>query len=289
MSALIPVLEVGGTHVSAALVDPDGWAIRDANRYALDADASAADLIARFVHAGRSLAAGRGRTWGVAMPDPFDYERGIAQFEGVGKFGALRGVDLGAALRAGLRGAVTFVNDADAFTLGEWAAGSARGAAPRRRAHARHRGRLGVGRGRRGLRAGAPPGRADAPHGRRRAPARGRVLAARPAPGLRRGGWGCRRRRARDRRTGPRRVAAGAPGAGRGDPRAGPGRRALPAGFRADVLVVGGSMAASWDLFAPAFRAGALGVALPPIKLAADSAAAPLVGAALHAQRVAAR
>jgi glucokinase len=55
--------------------------------------------------------------------------------------------------------------------------------------------------------------------------------------------------------------------------------------FVADVLVVGGSMSASWDLFESAFRAGALGSALPRVVLAARGDDAPLVGAALHAVR----
>jgi glucokinase len=57
------------------------------------------------------------------------------------------------------------------------------------------------------------------------------------------------------------------------------------AGFRADLLVVGGSMAASWDLFEPAFRAGARGIALPPVVPASDPDNAPFAGAALHASR----
>jgi glucokinase len=57
------------------------------------------------------------------------------------------------------------------------------------------------------------------------------------------------------------------------------------AGFRADVLVIGGSMSASWDLFEAAFRAGALGNGLPRVEVAADSEHAPLIGAALHAVR----
>jgi glucokinase len=56
-------------------------------------------------------------------------------------------------------------------------------------------------------------------------------------------------------------------------------------GFRADVLVVGGSMAASWDVLAPAFRAGAEGSGLPEVRRAARGDDAPLVGAALHARR----
>jgi glucokinase len=57
--------------------------------------------------------------------------------------------------------------------------------------------------------------------------------------------------------------------------------------FAADVLVVGGSMSASWPLFEPAFRAGA--GELPEIRVAADSDGAPLLGAALHARRAGAR
>jgi len=49
--------------------------------------------------------------------------------------------------------------------------------------------------------------------------------------------------------------------------------------------VIGGSMSASWDLFAPAFRAGAIGCGLPRIAIAADSDRTPLVGAAVHASR----
>jgi glucokinase len=61
------------------------------------------------------------------------------------------------------------------------------------------------------------------------------------------------------------------------------------AGFRADVLVIGGSMSASWDVLDRAFRAGALGNGLPRVELAVEADAAPLIGAALHAVRNAAR
>src|SRR6266511_329680 len=62
-------------------------------------------------------------------PGPFDYELGIGRYEGVGKFDALRGFDLRAALTPLLPGAasISFHNDADAFVVGEWWAGAARG------------------------------------------------------------------------------------------------------------------------------------------------------------------
>jgi glucokinase len=281
----VPVLEIGGTHVTAARVDPTDWRVEQATRYSVDADAAADALITRFFRAGNALRAAPGAVWGVAMPDPFDYERGIGQFEGVGKFTSLRGVDVGDALRARLRGEPAFVNDADAFLLGEWAAGAARGA-----------GRcagitLGTGIGSawlvdgRVVDPGVPPG--------------GRIhrlsIGGQPLEDV------VSRRAIRrsyaaaggDPEADVREIADAARN---GNPTA---RRVLDAamtalgrvvgrctaGFRADVLVIGGSMSASWPLFEPAFRAGAIGCGLPRIALATDSENSPLIGAALHATR----
>jgi len=281
----IPVLEIGGTHVTGALVDPDGWRVTRATRHHLDADASAAAILDRFVRAGAALETPRGATWGVAMPDPFDYDTGIALFEGVGKFAALRGVDVGSALRERLRGRFRFVNDADAFMLGEWAAGAAVGT--RRCAGIT----LGTGVGSGWLVDGQVVDPGSPPGGRmHRMDVAGRPLedvVSRRA---------IRRAYAEAGGDPEADVKQIADAARAGEARA---RRVLDAamtalgrvvgrcvsGFRADVLVVGGSMSASWDLFAPAFRAGALGCGLPRVALAADSDRAPLVGAALHATR----
>ena len=266
----------------------DGWHVADVTRLSLDADGSSAQLLERFVAAAAAANAPRGVTWGVAMPDPFDYERGVGMFEGVGKFAALRGGDVGAALRSRLGAEVTFLNDADAFTLGEWVAGAAQGA---RRCAGLTLG-TGIGSGwlidGRVVDPGTPPG--------------GRMhrmnVGGQPLEDV-----VSRRAIRRDYA-----LAGGDPAADvreiADSARAGaqPARRVLDAalaslgrvvgrcvaGFRPDVLVVGGSMSASWDLFAPAFRAGALGNALPPIKVTARADDAALVGAALHAQRVAA-
>ena len=65
---------------------------------------------------------------GSPSPGPFDYARGIAWLDH--KLEALYGVDLRAPLADGLGlppEAITFVNDADAFLLGEWWAGAAAG------------------------------------------------------------------------------------------------------------------------------------------------------------------
>ncbi|MFJ9623285.1 ROK family protein [Streptomyces sp. NPDC101181] len=126
-----PVLEIGGTHVSAALVDPDtGTLAGPPLRAPLPAQGSADAILGGVLEAAAGLPADPGATWGVAVPGPFDHERGIACFEGVGKFEALYGVDVGAALRAGLPqapGGLAFLNDAVAFGVGEHAAGAGRG------------------------------------------------------------------------------------------------------------------------------------------------------------------
>jgi glucokinase len=69
--------------------------------------------------------------FGVAIPGPFDYDAGIGRYEGVGKFESLYGVDVRGAIADALGMAPTqgrFINDADAFLIGEWSAGAARGA-----------------------------------------------------------------------------------------------------------------------------------------------------------------
>lgn len=285
MSALVPVLDVGGTHVTAALVDPEAWTVRQSTRYSLDADEPAGTLIDRFWRAGNALRAPAGSVWGVAMPDPFDYRRGVGLFEGVGKFAALRGVDVGDALATLLRGRMSFLNDADAFLLGEWLTGAARGS--RRTAGLT----LGTGIGSAWLVDGivADPG----------APPGGRLhrmsIGGRPLEDV-------------VSRRAIRQAFAAAGGDAHADVREiaeaarygyQPARRVLDeamstlggvvgrcvSGFRADVLVIGGSMSASWDLLERPFRSGALGNGLPEVRLAAAPDDAPLLGAALHATR----
>ncbi|MET8784281.1 ROK family protein [Streptomyces sp. NPDC004589] len=127
---MIPVLEIGGTHVTAALVEPRDGRVLHRTRMPLDAHGSADDILGAVRACAGTLAVPAGARWGVAVPGPFDYARGIALFAGVGKFDALYGVDVGAALRGGLwrhPADVVFLNDAHAFLAGEWSAGAARG------------------------------------------------------------------------------------------------------------------------------------------------------------------
>lgn len=283
MSPSVPVLEIGGTHVTAALVDTDRGTVHEAHRRPLDADGSAEAIVEDLLRAARLLAPPTGATWGVALPGPFDYATGIGRYHGVAKFEALNGFDLGAALREGLPAspaAVRFLNDADAFGLGEWAVGTLAG-------HTRGLAlTLGTGIGSAFLADGevVDSGPSVPPDGNvhlleidgaplEETVSRRAILAAYGQPDAdvadiaeaARGG----ERRARDVLW----TAFSALG------------KALSPWvdtFGATIVVVGGSMAGSWDLVAEPLRSGLGEVALVRSRL---GDAAPLVGAGLWALR----
>jgi glucokinase len=124
------VLEIGGTHVTAALVDPVGPRVSRRIRRSLDARGNAEHILGAVVRCAGELQVPAGEVWGAAVPGPFEYDKGIARYEGVGKFDDLYGVDVRSVLLDGVwpRPAdVVFLNDAHAFLLGEWSAGAAAG------------------------------------------------------------------------------------------------------------------------------------------------------------------
>ncbi|MEU0554930.1 ROK family protein [Dactylosporangium maewongense] len=125
------VLEVGGSHVTAAGVLLDDRQVIQRQRHPLDPTLSADGIVDALAGAAKLLDPQAGDRWAIAMPGPFDYRTGVSLHEGVGKFDSLHGLDLRAALALAIPttpDAFTFVNDADAFLLGEWVDGAAKGA-----------------------------------------------------------------------------------------------------------------------------------------------------------------
>ena len=280
----VPVLEIGGTHVTAALVDTAAWTVLGTPvRVHVDSHAAADTVLDSFAEAGTALDAGGDAPWAVAMPDPFDYERGIGRFHGVAKFEALDGVDVRAGLSARLPCRprdLVFCNDADAFAVGEWVAGAASGTS---RAVGLTLG-TGVGSGWviDGLVAdpGVPPGGRAHQLQINGGPLEESMSrrAIRRAYAAATGDSGADVRdvadRARDGDPIATKVLADALHAL---------GRALAAPLRdfgAEVVVVGGSMSRSWDLFDRWFREGAGEIGVPPVRVAADPEGAPLIGAA---------
>lgn len=127
-----PVLDIGGSHVTAALVDPATWqpVPRSRHRYLLQSSGSAREIIATIAECANTLGRLNGTVLTVAIPGPFDYEAGIGRFTGVEKFEALNCVDVRSHLFDALDdqpSSILFLNDAAAFGMGEWVLGDARG------------------------------------------------------------------------------------------------------------------------------------------------------------------
>jgi glucokinase len=295
-----PVLEVGGTHVLGCRVDAATWRIQpgSAHRRPLDSGGSAEEIVTALARCARELRIAPAETLAVAIPGPFDYAAGIGRFRDVGKFEALAGFDVRRALRdrlAAVPGAapprrIAFVNDAAAFGLGEWLAGAAHGF---QRAVAIT---LGTGTGSAFVAEGkiVSSGPSVPPGGE----VHRLLIAGRPLEETvsRRAIIAAYRRLVQhDAGAGPdvRDIAALAL---RGD---GQARRVFteafrPLGaalatwltrFRAQVLVAGGSMTASWALISEPLRDG-LGPAAAGLEIVTspDSEASAAAGAAWHGQ-----
>lgn len=115
------VLEVGGTHVIAAIVDTRRREVLVAHRLVLNSQDNASSILDNLARAVEGLGpSARELPLVVAIPGPFDYGRGVGSFAGVAKFGALCGVDLRQFLRDRLGMDVQFVNDVTAFGLGQY-------------------------------------------------------------------------------------------------------------------------------------------------------------------------
>jgi glucokinase len=126
----VVALDVGGTHVSAATVDVSSAAVAPASRLRTEllGGSRREELLNRILDTARAARSGDVVAAGIAVPGPFDYTRGISLLEH--KLESLFGVDLRTELAVALSLAserVRFVNDAEAFLLGEWWAGAAQG------------------------------------------------------------------------------------------------------------------------------------------------------------------
>ena len=283
--AAVGVVEIGGSHVSAALVDPVRRTVGARVDRALDPHAGRDELLGAILATAVAAAGPRPPVrWAVAAPGPFDYQRGVCTIHGVAKLDALHGVDLRGALAGTLAlpdpAATVFLNDAHAFALGEWWAGALAGT-PRSVGIT-----LGSGLGSAFLADGGivasgpdvPPQGYLYPLRYRDRPlevfvSRRALLAAAP-PG-----------------TDVPELATAARG---GDPAAlaafTTAGTALGAvlgpwleRFAAGALVVGGGIAGAWDLLEPAFRRAAPQPAALRIARSALGSDAPLLGAARRA------
>jgi glucokinase len=121
--------DIGGSHISAALIDmerelilPETYVSRK-----VDKQAPAADILQNWAAALNAVIAGTDpkqlRGIGFAMPGPFDYKNGVALFKGVAKYEHLYAVEVAQQLKELLAATeafpLHFINDAVAFGVGE--------------------------------------------------------------------------------------------------------------------------------------------------------------------------
>jgi glucokinase len=126
-TGVVGTLDIGGTHVTAGRVQLSSATVEPDARVRLEFT-SGTTLLTRILEAAESVATPETRRFGVAAPGPFDYDAGICLVSH--KLPGLYGINLRRelAMAVGLTGrAVSFLNDAEAFLLGEWWAGAARG------------------------------------------------------------------------------------------------------------------------------------------------------------------
>lgn len=121
-------MDLGGSHVSAGRIEVASGRVQTFLRIPLPPNAGREELLSRITRAAADVVEGALDGVGVAVPGPFDYANGVCLL--THKLEPLYGVDLRRALADALRSApasIAFVNDADAFLLGEAWVGAARG------------------------------------------------------------------------------------------------------------------------------------------------------------------
>lgn len=133
MDGIYLCLDVGGTEIKAAPIDGSGTVLQPVRHFPSRAKEPADVLLAHFIRIFEAIRQ-EGRTVSglrLAFPGPFDYAKGICLLRGLDKYDALYGVDLRRAFSRGSGIApedILFTNDASAFALGEMGFGRARGA-----------------------------------------------------------------------------------------------------------------------------------------------------------------
>lgn len=124
------VYDVGGSHVSAAVCFKDGYRLGHVERANHPKDETSAAFVEMLYSLGIKASEGIAGVQGaeLAMPGPFDYEKGVSWIKH--KMSYLYGVNVSEALAAQFgwkANQVRFLNDAAAYLLGEVGAGAARG------------------------------------------------------------------------------------------------------------------------------------------------------------------
>lgn len=133
---LVIASDIGGTHITAALVDICQWQVSNESttRQSVNSHADAKSILSAWAAPFKEVIASHptlvSPVIGIAMPGPFDYENGISRMRDQDKYDNLYGMDIRRELaeRIGVDGMnIRFINDAAAFLQGEVFAGKHNG------------------------------------------------------------------------------------------------------------------------------------------------------------------
>lgn len=132
---LVVGIDIGGSHITAGIVDMDGKSVFGETiiRRYVDCHAAAEDILQVWTDTITDVwrkSGLSGTKIGFAMPGPFDYGEGICYIKDLAKYESLYGLDIRNALaeRLSIEGKnILFRNDAEAFLDGEIFCGAAKG------------------------------------------------------------------------------------------------------------------------------------------------------------------
>lgn len=134
MNSLVAGIDIGGSHISAALIDLNKRKIIEETccRSAINSNGSLQQIILEWAAAIKNCLQffnGQSVSIGIAMPGPFDYENGISYIKNQDKYEALYKVNVKDALAKELgvnSNNIRFENDAACFLKGEAFSGVAK-------------------------------------------------------------------------------------------------------------------------------------------------------------------
>lgn len=124
-------VDIGGTHISCAGIDLESEKIITGSKrtYSVDSSESANEILDIWISTIKDTCGTESTPAGIgiAMPGPFDYEKGICKIKGVGKYDALFDLNIKEMFSSSLSipgENIKFLNDASCFGLGEYYAGA---------------------------------------------------------------------------------------------------------------------------------------------------------------------
>lgn len=132
MKNIVAGVDIGGTHVTVCLVDISKGELlqHTRTRISIDPSMSKDNVIkawSRVIQGSFEKANLPVGKVGIAMPGPFDYEKGISFIKGLYKYENLYGENVKELLGAELGiepSDILMINDASAFLVGEWSCGA---------------------------------------------------------------------------------------------------------------------------------------------------------------------